>query len=66
LSKEEELRSRIRTLYQQLQVIDADTQSFIDNLGEGGLYRFIDDILDEINERNRELDRIQKSNNDDK
>ena len=43
-----------------------NTQSFIDNLGQSGLYHFIDEILDEINERNRELEEIQKSKKDEK
>lgn len=66
MNKEQKLRSRLKILYQQLQVIDIDTQSFIDSLGQNGLYSFIDEILDEINERNRELEEIQKSKNDDK
>ena len=66
LTKEERLNNRIRILFQQLQVIEMDYESFEDNLGKRGVNAFIDDILDEINERKRELTKIKKSKDNDR
>jgi len=52
------LENRVRILYQQLELIRRYRPDFAEELGEKGVDDLVDEILDEINARNREIAKI--------
>lgn len=53
-----QLKNRLKVLFQQLELMNRYPESFLENIGKRGIENTIDDILDEINEINRALKKI--------
>lgn len=53
-----QLKNRLKNLFQQLELINKYPDSFLENIGKRGMENAIDNILDEINEINNALEKL--------